>query len=156
MKYRLWIIIVTALIGAPVLADDVSESQAKLHEYFERFSARDIDGILGEIYANPVHIGSGSAHRAYQTNADAKKSLDSLYEQITGQGWVRSVIRRIDSCQLVDGLVFSDVRYVREKGDGEAIAPGLRSNIYVTRKTDKGWRIIAFYGKDPDVKFECN
>ena len=103
----------------------------------------------------PVHIANQSGHRAYTSTSEAEKSLAGLYEQIEQQGWVQSVIQDVNACVIADGLVFAEVRYTRDKANGEAIEPGLRSNIYVLQKLPPGWRIVAFYGKDIDRQLAC-
>ena len=147
--------LVFVLTGTVVFADDATEAEAKVREYFDVFNAKDVDGILERIYSIPVHIGNSSGHRAYANGADARSSLAALYEQIDSQGWVRSVISNVDACVIADGLVFAEVTYTRDKADGEAIAPGLRSNVYVLQKLEPGWRITAFYSRDMDKGFDC-
>jgi hypothetical protein len=137
------------------VADDRTEAEAKVRQYFDVFNAKDVDGILEKIYSIPVHIGNSSGHRAYHTEDDARSSLTGLYKQIEGQGWVRSVISDVDACGIADGLVFAEVTYTRDKSDGTAIAPGLRSNVYVLQKLDTGWRITAFYSRDMDKGLAC-
>ena len=142
--------------GTAAVADDATEAEAKVREYFDVFNTKDVDGILELIYSIPVHIGNSSGHRAYATAADARSSLAGLYEQIESQGWVRSVISDVDACVIADGLVFAEVNYTRDTADGEAIAPGLRSNVYVLQKLEPGWRITAFYSRDIDRGFDCH
>ena len=126
-----------------------------MREYFDVFTAKDVDAILERIYSMPVHIGNSSGHRAYVTPDDARSSLKSLFEQIEAQGWVKSVIRDVETCSIADGLVFAEVTYTRDKANGEAIAPGLRSNVYVLQKLEPGWRITAFYSRDMDHRLRC-
>jgi hypothetical protein len=148
--------LVFILTGTVVVADDATEAEAKVREYFDLFTAKDADGILERIYSIPVHIGNSSGHRAYETGADARAGLATLYEQIESQGWVRSVISNVDACVIADGLVFAEVTYTRDKADGEAITPGQRSNVYVLQKLEPGWRITAFYSRDMDKGFNCS
>lgn len=144
------------LSWSAVAADDTTEAEAKLQEYFELFTAKDVDGILERIYSIPVHIGNSSGHRVYATADDARSGLTGLYEQIEDQGWVRSVIQNVDACPVADGLVFAEVTYTRDQADGTAIAPGLRSNVYVLQKLEPGWRITAFYARDMDKGIACD
>jgi hypothetical protein len=136
-------------------ADDAADAEAKVREYFDAFNEKDVDGIVERIYSMPVHVASGSGHRAYVTAEDARSSLAALYEQIEAQGWVKSVIREVKPCVVADGLVFAEVNYTRDKADGAAIAPGVRSNVYVLQKLAPGWRITAFYGRDVDKGLDC-
>lgn len=138
-----------------VSADDATAAEAKVREYFEVFTAKDVDGILERIYSIPVHIGNSSGHRAYQSTAEARASLTSLFEQIEAQGWVRSVIQNVDACVVAEGLVFAEVTYTRDKANGEAIAPGLRSNVYVLQNLEPGWRVTAFYSREMDKGIRC-
>ena len=142
--------------GTFALADDASDAEAKVREYFDVFNAKDVDGILSRIYSIPVHVGSSSGHSAYQSADDARSGLADLYPQIEKQGWVESVIKNVDACVIADGLVFAEVTYTRDKADGEAIAPGLRSNVYVVQRLEPGWRITAFYSRDMDEGFTCD
>jgi hypothetical protein len=144
------------LAWSAAAADDLNEAEAKVREYFDVFNTKDVDGILERIYSFPVHIGNSAGHRAYATADDARTSLAGLYKQIEAQGWVRSVISDVDACVIADGLVFAEVTYTREKSDGTAIAPRLRSNVYVLQKLEPGWRITAFYGRDMDKGLGCN
>ncbi len=144
------------LSGALAFADDASDAEAKVREYFDVFNAKDVDGILGRIYSIPVHVGSSSGHSAYQSAGEARSGLANLYPQIEKQGWVESVIKNVATCVIADGLVFAEVTYTRDKADGEAIAPGLRSNVYVLQKLEPGWRITAFYSRDMDKGLACD
>ena len=137
-------------------ADDASDAEAKIQEYFDTFNEHNIEKIVSSIYAMPLHIGSSSGHSAYVTVEDARSSLESLYGQIEKQGWKESVIRQIESCVIADGLVFAEVRYTRNKSNGDAITPGLRTNIYVVQHLEPGWRITAFYNKDVDKRISCS
>ena len=136
-------------------ASDAREAEVKVREYFDVFNAKDIDAVVERIYSIPVHIGGSTGHRAYASPADARSGLTNLYQQIEAQGWVRSVFSKVDACAIADGLVFAEVTYTRDKSDGEAIAPGLRSNIYVLQKVEPGWRITAFYSREIDKGFDC-
>lgn len=149
------VVLACLLAGATAVADDAAEAEAKVREYFDVFNTKDIDRILESIYSMPTHIGNSSGHRAYVTEDDARSSLTGLYEQIESQGWVRSVITDVEPCAITDSLVFAVVTYTRDKADGSAIAPGLRSNVYVLQKLEPGWRITAFYSRDMAKGFEC-
>ena len=144
------------LLCAAASADDTADAEAKIREYFDVFNEKNIERITGSVYAMPVHIGNSSGHRAYLTEDDAANSLATLYTQIEEQGWAKSVIQAIDACAIADGLVFAEVRYSRNRHDGQAIAPGLRTNIYVVQKLAPGWRITAFYSKDADKRMTCS
>jgi hypothetical protein len=137
-------------------SDDATDAEAKIREYFDTFNDMNIEKIVRTVYALPVHIGNSSGHRAYITEEDAATSLEALFGQIEAEGWVESVIQEIDACAVAEGLVFAEVRYTRNKHDGEAIAPRLRTNIYVVQKLAPGWRITAFYSKDTDKRMTCS
>ena len=136
-------------------ADDAADAEAKIREYFAVFNSKDVQEIARNIYSIPVHIANQSGHRAYITTGDAERSLQNLYEQIESQGWAKSVIQEVDVCVVSAGLAFAEVRYTRDKANGEAITPGLRTNIYVVQKLPPGWRIVAFYSKDVDRRLSC-
>lgn len=149
MKRAALIVWICCLMGGAAFADDAADAEAKVREYFDVFNAKDVDAIIERIYSVPVHIGNPSGHRAYQSTDDARQSLAGLFGQIESQGWVRSVIREVKPCVIADGVVFAEVNYTRDKSDGTAIAPGLRSNVYVVQRLEPGWRITAFYSRDP-------
>ena len=153
---RAMIILACSFFCAGAIADDAADAEAKVREYFDVFNAQDVSAILDRIYSIPVHIGSSSGHRAYESAEDARSSLANLYPQIKEQGWEKSVITNVDACVIADGVVFAEVTYTRDKADGEAIAPGLRSNVYVVQNLDSGWRITAFYSRDMDKGFNCD
>jgi hypothetical protein len=136
-------------------ADDAADAEAKIREYFDVFNAKDAQKIAQTVYSVPLHIANQTGHRAYITAADAVSSLQNLYEQIESQGWAKSVIQDVDVCIVTEGLAFAEVRYTRNKANGEAIAPGIRTNIYVVQELPPGWRIVAFYSKDVDRKLSC-
>lgn len=137
------------------VADDAADAEAKVREYFDVFNAKDAQEIARSIYSIPVHMANQAGHRAYITTADAVSSLQSLYEQIESQGWTKSVIQNVDVCIVTEGLAFAEVTYTRDKANGEAIEPGIRTNIYVVQKLPPGWRIVAFYSKDVERKLSC-
>ena len=147
------LILLTPMVAA---ADDAADAEAKLREYFDAFNARDTRTISEAIYSAPVHIANQSGHRAYLTPEDARTSLRNLYAQIEDQGWVKSVIQRVNACVIAEGLVFAEVIYARNTAEGEAIPPGIRTNIYVVQELPVGWRIVAFYGKNAGVKLTCD
>jgi len=137
------------------VADDQSEAEAKVREYFDVFNSQDVERIVETVYSVPVHIGNSSGHRAYVTEHDARSGLTTLFGQIEDQGWVRSVISEVKPCSIANGLVFAEVTYTRQKSDGSAIAPGTRRNVYVLQNLSGGWRITAFYSQDPTKRFTC-
>ena len=153
---KLIILLALVLSWGTAIADDAAEAEAKVREYFDVFNAKDVDGILDRIYSIPVHVGNSSGHSAYESTDDARSGLTRLYPQIEGQGWVKSVISDVAACVIANGLVFAEVTYTRDDADGEAIAPGLRSNVYVLQKLEPGWRITAFYTRDMDKGLACD
>lgn len=142
-------------IGPLALADDRSDAEAKLHEYFELFTAKDIDRIANYIYSTPVHIGGGDAHRILGDPAAAAANLGNLYAQIEAQGWVESRISDLKTCVLTESLALVDTRYSRLRADGTAIEPAVRTTLYVVQKLDGEWRIVAFYGHSSDNRPTC-
>lgn len=142
-------------VAAAATADVHGEVEAHMMKYFDRFNARDIEGIASDIYSMPLQIGGEGVNRTLGDAAEARENLESLYGQLDQQGWARSVISRVDVCLLADGLAFADTIYARFDKDGNAIAPAVRTNVYVLRKVDDGWRIIAFYLRDTDKPPGC-
>ena len=153
---RSLILTVLLLVLAPMAsADDKNDAEAKLHEYFELFSAKDIEQIANYIYSTPVHIGGGETHRVLADPAAAEANLSSLYGQIEAQGWVESRISDLKTCVLTKSLALVDTRYSRLRADGTAIEPAIRTTLYVVQKIDSEWRIVAFYGHSSDNRPAC-
>ncbi|MGI9261817.1 MAG: DUF6841 family protein [Woeseiaceae bacterium] len=147
-------VIIEVAIPAAVTADDEAAG-AKLHEYFAAFNEKDVDRIANQIYATPVQIGGGNGHRIYADPTDAIDNLNRLYEQIEAQGWVASRIENLEICVVSKSVALVDTRYSRFDGDGEPIAPAIRTTLYVLQKINDSWRIVAFYGHDSDRRPTC-
>lgn len=147
--------VLLVVAGQVAWADDKSDAEAKLYEYFEAFSAKDIERVANYIYSTPVHIGGGAAHRVLADPAAAEANLSNLYGQIEAQGWVESRISDLKTCVLTDSLALVDTRYSRLRADGTAIEPAVRTTLYVVQKLDGEWRIVAFYGHSSDNRPSC-
>ena len=151
----------TAMLAAGLLmaglagADDAADAGARLHEYFAAFNAGKWETVANEMYSTPVHIGGGEGHRVLADPAAAVANLVTLHEQIAAQGWKESVIDDLQVCVLSPSLALVDTRYSRMTEDGEPIPPAVRTTLYVLQKLDGTWRIVAFYGHDPDVRPTC-
>ena len=154
MREKVFLVLALFLASA-ALADDADDAGAKLHEYFEAFSAKDIRRIVNDVYSAPVHIGGGTAHRILATAEDAAANLARLYEQIEAQGWVESRIHDLKVCVAAESLALVDTRYSRIKANGEAIPPEIRTTLYVVQKLDGDWRIVAFYSHDNERRPHC-
>ena len=150
-----WILIVMGLVWLPAQADDVSDAEAKLYEYFEVFNQKDVERIATRIYATPVQTGGGASHRVLATPDAAIDNLTSLYPQIEEQGWKESVIENLKTCVLSDSLAIVDTRYSRMDKDGNPIPPAIRTTMYIVQKIDAEWRIVAFYGHDNATRPVC-
>lgn len=151
-----WSLMIAGLLcfGTYAVADEADDASAKLYEYFEAFSAKDKVRIATQIYSTPVHIG-GTAHRVLADPDAAVDNLTRLYKEIEAQGWVESKIDDLQVCVLSESLALVDTRYSRLKGNGDAIAPAVRTTLYVLQKIDSDWRIVAFYGHDNDRRPRC-
>ena len=149
------ILILLSLAWFPAMADDAAEAEAKLYEYFEAFTQKDVVRVANDIYSTPVHIGGGAGHRVLATPEAAIDNLTNLYEQIEGQGWKASVIENLQTCVLSDSLAIVDTRYSRMDHDGKPIPPAIRTTMYLLQKIDGDWRIVAFYGHDNDSRPGC-
>lgn len=136
-------------------ADDAADAGAKLHEYFEAFNAQDVRKVANEIYATPVQVGGGDAHRIFATPEAAIENLENLYEVIIDRGWKESRISNLSICVASDTLALVDTQYSRLNQNGEPIPPTLRTNLYVLQKIDGDWRIVAFYSHDDDKRPAC-
>ena len=143
------------MVVATAWADDRSDVEAKLHEYFELFTAKEKERIANVIYSTPVHIGGGESHRVLTDPAAAEANLSNLFEQIEAQGWVESRISDLETCVLTDTLALVDTRYARLREDGTPIPPDVRTTLYVVQKIDGEWRIVAFYGHGSDNRPGC-
>jgi len=149
------ILAIGLLVTSTVAAEDAADAGAKLHEYFAAFNAGEWETVANEIYSTPVHIGGGDGHRVLADPAAAIANLVNLHEQITAQGWKESVIEDLRVCVLSGSLALVDTRYARVTRDGEPIPPAVRTTLYVLQKLDGDWRIVAFYGHDPEVRPAC-
>jgi ketosteroid isomerase-like protein len=136
-------------------ADDAEDAGAKLHEYFAEFNKKNVERIANHVYATPLQIGGGNAHRVLADPAAAVANLTGLYEQIESQGWVESRIDNLKICMASDTLALVDTRYSRIDQDGEPIPPAIRTTLYMLQKFDGDWRIVAFYGHDSSVRPGC-
>ena len=152
---RLLTVMALLVSSAIAWADDAEDAGAKLYEYFDVFNAKDTQTIANEVYSTPVHIGGGDAHRVLADADAAIANLENLYPQIEAQGWRESVIDDLQICMLSDTLALLDTRYARVKADGEPIAPAVRTTLYIVQKLEGEWRIVAFYGHDPERRPSC-
>ena len=82
--------------------------------------------------------------------------LDELFANIKKQGWVKSISLSVDVCEMGQGLALMTLNYSRLREDGEAIPPLIRGAFYVLRKLKEEWRIVAVYGRDPEVSLSCS
>jgi hypothetical protein len=138
------------------VADDAEDAGARLYEYFATFNEKDVHKVANEIYSTPVHIGGGSGHHVLADPAAAVENLQTLYEQIEAQGWVESKIADLKICLASDSLALVDTRYSRMDNQGNAIAPAIRTTLYVLQKIAGDWRIVAFYGHSNDKRPACD
>ncbi len=153
---RIILFLVTAiLVSAQAPADDAADAGARLYEYFELFNSKDTESIANTIYSTPVHIGGGAGHSLFENSQAAIESLTNLYEQIEAQGWVESRISDLKICMASATLALVDTRYSRIDRDGVPIPPAIRTTLYILQKIDGDWRIVAFYGHDPDIRPGC-
>ena len=143
------------LLGGLAQADDATEASAAVHEYFRVFNAGDVEKIANDIYLPPVLIGGGEAHLIYGDAETAAESLDRTYQQIASRGWKKSVIADTMTCVLSDNLALVDTRYSRMTSQGNAIPPVIRTILYVVKKVQGEWRIIAFFGHNPERRPSC-
>jgi len=137
------------------MADIAEDANARVHEYFAAFNAREVQRIAHEIYSTPVHIGGGAGHRILADPDAAVANLTDLYEMIGTQGWQKSVIEDLKTCMASATLALVDTRYSRIDNNGKPIPPAIRTNLYVLQLMDGAWRIVAFYGHDDDRRPSC-
>ena len=136
------------------VADDAEDAGAKLYEYFATFNEKDVHKVANEIYSTPVHIGGGSGHRVLADPEAAMENLQNLYKQIEAEGWVESKITDLKICLASDSLALVDTRYSRIDNQGNAIAPAVRTTLYVLQKIAGDWRVVAFYGHDNNKRLD--
>lgn len=145
----------TLFVSTNVVADDADDAGAKLFEYFDAFNEKAITFIANDIYSTPVHIGGGSSHSMMADPAGAVAALESLYDDLEGDGWVESEISDLQICMASDTLAFVDTLYSRLKQNGEAIPPAIRTTLYILQKFDDDWKIVSFYSHDNDKRPSC-
>jgi len=138
------------------VADDAEDAGAKLYEYFATFNAKDVHKVANEIYSTPVHIGGGSGHRILADPEAAVENLQTLYEQIEAQGWAESKITDLKICLASDSLALVDTRYSRIDKQGNAMAPAVRTTLYVLQKIAGDWKVVAFYSHSNDKRPACD
>ena len=149
------IIFLAFLLSGLALADDATEASAAVHEYFRVFNAKDVEKIANDIYLPPVLIGGGETHRIYDDVETAVESLGNTYQQFESLGWKESVIADTKTCILTDDLALVDTRFSRMTDDGKTIPPDIRTTLYALKKVQGEWRIIAFFGHDPERRLSC-
>lgn len=153
---KIWTMLpVVLLLVTPAVADDAADAGAALHNYFETFNQKDVQKVANEVYSTPVHIGGGEGHRVLANPDAAVDNLTNLYEQIEAQGWVESRISDLEVCIASATLALVDTQYSRLDKNGGAIAPPVRTTLYVLQKIAGEWRIVAFYGHDDDKRPNC-
>ena len=148
--------ILALLVCNIAVADDAEDAGAKLYEYFATFNEKDVHKVANEIYSTPVHIGGGSGHRILADPEAAVENLQTLYEQIESEGWVESKITDLKICLASDSLALVDTRFSRIDNQGNAIAPVVRTTLYVLQKIAGDWRVVAFYGHDNNKQPTCD
>lgn len=145
-------ILATLLLTANIsLAQEAEQLRALLDRHLALFSNEQSRVIAEEIIATPAIFGD----RALLTHADTEMLFDELFADIKGRGWTRSVPLSVDVCELGQGLALMTLNYSRLREDGEAIPPRVRGSFFLLRKLETEWRVVAVYGRDPEVTVSC-
>ena len=129
---------------------DVREVHAHMTRYLELFNEGESARIAKEMYAAPVQVTTKAGHVVAATTADVQRMFESIHEQIKSRGWTHSDTHSLEVSVVGGGLAFVELIYSRIDGDGKAIEPEKRAAIYVVKKHEDGWRIIALHGHDPE------
>ena len=148
---RLAILAALLLTANISLAQDAEELRALLDQYLTLFSNEQSRVIAEEIMATPAIFWD----RALLTHADTEMLFDELFADIKGRGWTRSVSLSVHVCELGQGLALMTLNYSALREDGEAIPPRVRGAFFLLRKLEAEWRIVAIYGRDPEVTVSC-
>ena len=136
-------------------AQDSEDVRALIENYLALFNAEASRRIAEEIYAAPVQFIFTIGHQVAQTTDEVENVFDLLLEDIKGRGWTHSVNHGVDVCMVRDGMAFVQIEYSRIDGNGRPIPPDQRVGLYVVRRFDTGWRIIAGYGFDAAADVTC-
>lgn len=80
--------------------------------------------------------------------SQAQSMFDPLFTTLADQGFDRSVAERVLTRQLGDDVSLVDATFVRRRSDGSALERV--ATLYVCRRTNSGWRIVALIPHPPD------
>jgi len=133
---------------------DEREVRDLMEKYLELFNAAAAKEIAQHIYAAPIQHTSKTGHGAVTSTAEVQNMFDNIFKQIKARGWVRSHTHSLDVLVLGDGLALVELNYSRIAGDGKPIPPDRRAGLYVVKKIDDAWRIVALYGHDATKKLQ--
>ena len=128
--------------------EDASEARAHVEKHLELFNAGAAEEISQQMFAAPVHYTTRTGHGTAATTADVQRMFETIFEAIRGRGWVRSTTHELDAFAAGDGVAFVELIYSRMDVHGKAIPPEKRATLYVLKKLDAGWRIVALYSHD--------
>jgi hypothetical protein len=151
MKRVIFLVLAWSAAGT-ALAQNSDALRALLDKHLTLFSGEQSKQIAEETIGTPALFQD----LALLTPTDTEALFGALFENIKSRGWARSVALNVDVCELGQGLALLALNYSRLQDDGEAIPPRVRGELYLLRELDTGWRIVAVFGRDPDITVSCN
>ncbi len=128
--------------------EDASDARAHVEKHLELFNASAAEEISHKMFAAPVHYTTRTGHGTAATTADVQRMFETIFEAIRKRGWVRSTTHELDAFAAGDGVAFVELIYSRMDAHGKAIPPEKRATLYVLKKLEAGWRIVALYSHD--------
>jgi ketosteroid isomerase-like protein len=166
MKLRLFAaagILVTAFAAMPSQAQQKPMTPAEiaqikidvsnaLQDYAKTFAARDVNGIVDRIMANPEII--------FTPEGPVALTPDKVREQYTKtftalpENYVRSDWPSVTVCVLRRDLAIASGSFKRIAKDGSPLLEGSASYLY--GRTKDGWKLISTLGVPPKKVVTCD
>jgi len=126
------------------------EIASVIARHLEFFNQSDSESIAKQICHAPVQFAGSGSHMVAKTTSDVERQFDQIFDQIKEEGWVRSTLDNLDVVVFGGGLALADMQYTRFTEGGEPIQPQKRTTLYVLRRIDDAWRMVAVYSHDAE------
>ena len=150
MRYANVLFFATLLIMAFSAKADTPESVVS--RYIDAYSAGVPTTELVDTYWMPTVTVHPKGLTANQLDAQAwAEVLETFRNQVTEQGWIRSEIVELHSCQLREELAIVSLSYNRVFKDG---SKELDAVVYSLSGVD-GWRLSSVWPVDIDALITC-
>ena len=111
--------------------------------YCEYWSDGDYKKIISEIYDTPfIHFKHDST-KVMKTEAEVEESLIETFKSLEEENYSHSIINRWESYKKDEDIIIMEMNFTRFSKDGKVMGEEERTAIYIIRKKDKGYKIIA-------------